>query len=72
MAEKQTFISSCPICGRTLFKGTPDSYIEVGCPKCKEYLKISFHEYGYQVHIAKQTKESNESSRSRTPDNKTI
>lgn len=70
MAEKQTFISSCPICGRTLFKGTPDSYIEVGCPKCKEYLKISFHEYGYQVHVVKHIKESNGSSR--TPDNKTI
>ncbi len=70
MTEKQTFISSCPICGRTLFKGTPDSYIEVGCPKCKEYLKITFHECGYQVHIAKHTKDSSISSR--TPDNKII
>lgn len=53
---KQTYISSCPICGRTLFKGAPNSYIEGGCPKCKEYLKISFYDTGYMVCIAKREK----------------
>lgn len=53
----KTYISSCPVCGRTLFKGTPDSCIEGGCPKCKEYLKINFHDNGYQVCIIKPNKE---------------
>ena len=47
--RKCAYISSCPVCGRTLFKGTPNSYIEAGCPKCKEYLGISFSDTGYQV-----------------------
>ena len=50
---KRTYISSCPVCGRTLFKGTPSSCIEVGCPKCKEYLKINFTDAGYQVCVIK-------------------
>ena len=40
--ENNIFMASCPICGRSLFKGAPDSYIEGGCPKCKNYLKISY------------------------------
>ena len=46
--EKNTFMASCPICGRSLFKGTPDSYIEGGCPKCKNYLQISYTLNGVQ------------------------
>ncbi|MEE1074301.1 MAG: hypothetical protein U0K93_02345 [Acutalibacteraceae bacterium] len=46
---KPTFIASCPVCGRTLFKGSPSSYVESGCPKCKEYLKITFIDNGFQV-----------------------
>lgn len=40
--DKNVFMASCPVCGRSLFKGTPDSYIEGGCPKCKNYLQISY------------------------------
>lgn len=54
---KRSYLSSCPVCGRTLFKGTPDSSIEGGCPKCKEYLKINFYDTGYQVCIINQSKE---------------
>ncbi|MFR1517681.1 MAG: hypothetical protein ACLSVG_02735 [Clostridia bacterium] len=53
----QIYLSSCPVCGRTLFKGTPDSCIEGGCQKCKEYLKIKFHDTGYQVCIIKPDEE---------------
>ena len=42
------FMASCPICGRSLFKGKPDSYIEGGCPKCKNYLQISYTPDGVQ------------------------
>ena len=40
--EKKFFMASCPVCGRSLFKGKPDSYIEGGCPKCKNYLQIFY------------------------------
>ncbi len=36
--------ASCPICGHTLFKGTPNSHIDVNCPKCGQLLQISFEE----------------------------
>lgn len=47
--EKTVYVASCPICGRVLFKGSPRSYVEAGCPKCGEYIKISFSENGFQV-----------------------
>ena len=37
--EKTVYVASCPICGRVLFKGSPRSYVEAGCPKCGEYIK---------------------------------
>lgn len=40
--NKNIFMASCPICGRSLFKGVANSYIEGGCPKCKNYLQISY------------------------------
>lgn len=55
---KQTYISSCPVCGRTLFRGTPDSCIEGGCPKCRKYLKIYFNDTGYQVCIIELNEDS--------------
>lgn len=64
--EAQTFISSCPICGRKLFKGAPDSYFEGDCPKCKEYLKINFYDNGYRVCIMRQAKDSGETNRLKT------
>ena len=51
--EKITYVASCPICGRVLFKGSPSSYIEGGCPKCGEYLKITFSENGFYVLVNK-------------------
>ncbi|GEM_PF-3239806 len=46
---KVSYLSSCPVCGRTLLRGTPDSCIEIGCPKCREYLKVEFHNTGFRV-----------------------
>lgn len=46
--EKKVFLASCPVCGRSLFKGKPESYIEGGCPKCKNYLQISYTPDGVQ------------------------
>ena len=40
--DKKVYLASCPVCGRSLFRGSPDSYIEGGCPKCKNYLQRSF------------------------------
>lgn len=54
--EKSVFVASCPICGRSLFKGSPNSYVETGCPKCGEYLKISFCENGFQAQAGKSPK----------------
>lgn len=51
--EKITYTASCPVCGRILFKGSPDSYMEGGCPKCKEYLKITFTNGGFQAVVSK-------------------
>ncbi len=47
--ERSTYVASCPICGRVLFKGAPNSYLEGGCPKCGEYLKITFSQNGVSV-----------------------
>lgn len=46
--DKKVLLASCPVCGRTLFRGRPDSYIEGGCPKCKSYLQISYLKEGVQ------------------------
>ena len=48
---QSVFVASCPVCGRVLFKGKPRSYIEGGCPKCKEYLRISYTEYGFEASV---------------------
>ena len=47
------FLASCPICGRSLFKGRPNSYIEMGCPKCKSFLQIFFTEEGIKAEVYK-------------------
>ena len=58
--EKQVFMASCPVCGRSLFKGTADSYIEGGCPKCKSYLRISYTPQGVLAAIcAARTEQQN-------------
>lgn len=47
--KNKTFSASCPICGRILLKGAPDSYMEISCPKCREFLTVSFLSNGYQI-----------------------
>ena len=49
---EKTYLASCPICGRVLFKGTPNSYIEGGCPKCKEYIRINFTNEGFKASVS--------------------
>ena len=46
-----TFVASCPVCGRVLFKGSPSSYLECGCPKCKEYLRVCFTFTGFEASV---------------------
>ena len=49
--ENKLYMASCPICGRSLFKGKSNSYIECGCPKCKSYLLISFTQDGVKTEV---------------------
>lgn len=51
MIENQIYTSSCPVCARTLVKGAPDSYIEICCPKCRNYLKIQFRKNGFEASL---------------------
>lgn len=55
--ENKVYMASCPICGHTLFKGKPESYIEGGCPKCKNYLQIHFTDVGVKSNIIVSKKE---------------
>lgn len=48
--EQIKYKASCPVCGRNLFRGLPDSYIEGYCPKCGSFLVIHFGTDG--VHTA--------------------
>ena len=54
--EKNIYMASCPICGRTLFKGTQNSYIEGGCPKCKNYLQITYTPEGVKAIVSVENK----------------
>ncbi len=47
--KNSKYMASCPVCGHGLFRGQPGSYLEGGCPKCREYLKIAFTEDGFTV-----------------------
>lgn len=44
--EKIKYKASCPVCGRNLFRGQPNSYIEGNCPKCGSFLFIHFEKDG--------------------------
>ena len=48
--ERKIYLASCPVCGRALFKGTPHSYIEGGCPKCKNYVQVEYTTEGVRTH----------------------
>lgn len=50
--ENAVYMASCPICGRSLFRGAPHSYIEGGCPKCKKYLHILFTDEGVEMTVS--------------------
>ncbi len=50
--QEKVLMASCPICGRTLFRGKPNSYIEGSCPKCKQYLQISYQMEGVQLRVS--------------------
>ena len=41
--------ANCPVCGRGLFRGAPNSVVEGKCPKCGTYLKVQFTNNGFQV-----------------------
>lgn len=45
--------ASCPVCGRHLFRGTPNSIIEGNCPKCGAYLVIRYKENSVCVEALK-------------------
>ncbi len=51
--EQIKYKASCPVCGRNLFRGLPDSYIEGNCPKCGSFLVIHFETDG--VYTAAET-----------------
>ena len=65
--KKTVFTASCPVCGRVLFKGSPHSYMEGGCPKCKEYLQISFTESGYEAAILTNGREAGQPPKQTEP-----
>ncbi len=51
------YLASCPVCGRSLFKGRATSYIEGGCPKCKTYLAVAFLRDGVHVCVVEKQSE---------------
>lgn len=57
--EQKLYISNCPVCGRALFKGLPNSYIEGGCPKCKNYIRINYTDTGVVASVSKLVRDAN-------------
>lgn len=51
------YLACCPVCGRALFRGKPNSDIEGYCPKCKKLLKISFTSDGVVSFVSKTKKQ---------------
>lgn len=41
--------ATCPICGWSLMKATPNSEIHIDCPKCKNHLWIVIEEKGVRI-----------------------
>ena len=42
--------ATCPICGWSLMQASPNSKINVSCPKCKSYLSVEVESDGVRVH----------------------
>lgn len=47
--EHAKYKASCPVCGRSLFRGSPNSYLEGNCPKCGSFLQIMIGKAGVRV-----------------------
>lgn len=47
--EQAKYKAYCPICGKCLFKGTPNSKVEVFCPKCNGNMQVSFTSNGVSI-----------------------
>lgn len=41
--------ATCPICGWSLIQASPNSQINISCPKCKSYLSVEVEENGVRV-----------------------
>ena len=47
--ENRKYKASCPVCGRDLFRGSPESFLEGYCPKCGSFLQIYFENNGVKA-----------------------
>ena len=52
MEDEYKYKASCPICGRNLFRGSPESVIEGNCPKCGNDLIIRYMNTGVAVTVS--------------------
>lgn len=52
MQAEYKYKASCPICGRNLFRGSPESVIEGNCPKCGSALVIRYSNTGVAVTVS--------------------
>lgn len=52
MQAEYKYKASCPICGRYLFRGSPESVIEGNCPKCGSALVIRYSNTGVAVTVS--------------------
>ncbi len=41
--------ATCPICGWSLMQASPNSRINVSCPKCKSSLSVEVEDNGIRV-----------------------
>ena len=47
---------NCPVCGRSLFKGSKNSELECNCPKGNSYLTVNFVANGISVIVKEENK----------------
>ncbi len=45
--------ATCPICGWSLMQASPNSKINVSCPKCKSYLYVEVEDNGIRVYACR-------------------
>ncbi len=56
--EQIKYKASCPICGRSLFRGLPNSYMEGNCPKCGSFLQVTFNSTGVNAVMGSTAKDN--------------